>query len=234
MTREWLTLFPAMLAKVKYRRLSPIGRGALLHVLILAAFQTPEATWDDPDELRESLMLEGFPEGAFDELMALGWLELEDGAVIVHDWDAHQIAATLEVKRTWEAKRKREWRRKKKGTPSPEPLTPKKTSQPQPQDIGPGPVPDMSRTPKGWDEVVGEYQRLFGHVTEPKRLYLQNIISRWPAERVMEGLRQEQANGATRRDICGRLELGLQGGDRLAAAATMQLLEDRVAAEATA
>lgn len=232
MSREWLAVYTAMATKPKYRRLSPIGRGALLHTLILAGFQQPEATWRDPDELRESLELDGFPRGALDELVALGWLEHEDGVLTVHDWDAHQLAATKEAQRSWEAARKRDWRRTKRpNAPSPAPPTPTRQDT-TPQHIGPGHVPDMSGTP-GLVEVVEEYERLFGGATPGKVHYLSTIVQRWPStERVIEGLRYEQRNGATRKDICGRLEKGLSAGDKRAASQTMAMIEEKVAAMA--
>lgn len=232
MSREWSAVYAAMLTKPKYRRLTPMGRGGLLHVFLLAGFQSPEATWDDPDELRESLILEGFPAGIFDELLGLGWLELlPDGAVIVHDWDAHQLAATKEAQRAWERRRKQDWRRTKKApgaTPSPGPLTPTSHHN-TPQHIGPGHVTDMSGTP-GLDEVVGEYERLFGPASPGKVTYLRSILSRWPdAERVKKGLSIEQTNGATRKNICGRLEDGLSRGDKATATADYRAIEERVA-----
>ena len=150
MSREWAAVYSAMLTKPKYKRLSPMGRGALLHVFLLAGMQRPEATWD-PEELRETLILDGFPDGVYGELLGLRWLDLEDGKALLHDWDDHQYAATVEVKRTWEAARKREWRKKKRAadaSPSPAPLTPTRQDT-TPQDIGPGHVPDTERAGGG-------------------------------------------------------------------------------------
>lgn len=226
MTREWLAIYTAMVTKPKYRRLSPIGRGALLHTFILAGFQSPEATWSDPDELRESLMLDGFPEGAMDELIGLGWLEQDDGALVIHDWDQHQWAATITARRTWEAARKKEWRHRK-AAPSPAPLTPTEQHNTT-QHKGPGHVPDMSHTPSVDEVVVEEYRRLFGFPSEKKLIYLEDILARWNPERVMDGLRREQANGATRRDICGRLESGLKRGDKIRDEATYRMVTDRL------
>jgi hypothetical protein len=226
MSREWLAVYSAMVTKPKYRRLTPTGRGALLHVLILSAFQTPEAAWEDPEELREALHLEGFPAGAFDELMANGWLEVEDGAVVVHDWDQHQLAATKEAQKAWEAKRKRDWRRTKKVSPTP--LSKKTEQDTTPQHIGPGHVPDMSGTP-GLVEVVNEYERLYGPASAGKVGYLTTVVNRWPfPERVIEGLKTEQRRGATPKDICGRLEKGLKNGDQVTAASTLRVIEEGV------
>lgn len=243
MSREWAAVYSAMLTKPKYKRLSAMGRGALLHAFLLAGMQRPEATWD-PEELRETLILDGFPEGVYGELLGLGWLELEDGVALLHDWDEHQYAATLEVKRTWEAARKREWRKKKRevatvgfptvrgdqrpATPSPTPLTPETEHHNTPQDIGPGHVPDMSRTQVA-PEVVGVYEELFGPASPPKLQYLSNILRRWPADRVIAGLRVEHGLGATRKNICGRLEDGLSRKDKADAAATMRVIEGKVA-----
>lgn len=232
MSREWAAVYCAMLTKPKYKRLSPMGRGALLHVFLLAGMQRPEAAWD-PEELRETLILDGFPDGVYGELLGLGWLDLEDGMALLHDWDDHQYAATVEVKRTWEAARKREWRKKKRAataSPSPAPLTPNKTGHhSRPQDIGPGHVPDMSRTLP--EEVVVAYEDLFGGLTEAKSKYLASILRRWDPERIINGLQVEHSHGATRKDICGRLEEGLTRKDKADAAATMRLIEGKVAAQ---
>lgn len=233
MSREWLAVYTAMVTKPKYRRLSPMGRGGLLHVLILAAYQTPEATWDDSDELRESLILEGFPPRVYDELVGLGWLErLPDGAMAVHDWDAHQLAATREAQRAWERRRKQEWRRTKKSpapAPSPAPLTPTGHDTTTHHN-SPGHVPDMSGT-RGLDDVVGEYERLFGPATPAKVTYLNSILSKWPdPDRIKCGLAIEHGRGATRKNICGRLEDGLHAGDTRQASDAMRVIEGRVGA----
>ncbi|MEX2136219.1 MAG: hypothetical protein WEB29_04550 [Chloroflexota bacterium] len=226
MTRTWLAIYTAMLVRPKYQRLSPIGRGALLHVFMLAGFQSPEATWDDPEELRESLVLAGFPEGALDELIGLRWLQIEGGALVIHDWDEHQWAATIAARREWEAARKREWRHRK-AAPPPAPPTSQNNNNTT-QHKGPGHVPDMSQTPTV-NEVVGEYQRLFGFASEKKVAYLTSISSRWPVARILEGMQREQERGATARDICGRLEAGLKRGDKVAASATLAAISDHVA-----
>lgn len=92
MSREWMAIYSAMATKPRYRRLTPIGRGVLLQVFLLAGFQSPEATWDDREELREALTLEGFPAASLDELVGLGWLVEDDGALVIRDWDKHQRA----------------------------------------------------------------------------------------------------------------------------------------------
>jgi hypothetical protein len=122
-----------MVTKPKYRRLSAMGRGALLHVFLLACFQDPEAWWEDAEELRDALRLEGFPGGLYDELVAFGWLESTGSGVAVHDWDEHQWAADAEARRRWEANWKREWRRKRKGDASPPAPPLQRRGQPQPQ-----------------------------------------------------------------------------------------------------
>ena len=142
MSREWSAVYAAMLTKPRYRRLSPVGRGGLLHVILLAGFQDPEATWTDPDELRDAFRLDGFADGVIDELIGLGWLVAEDdGALVIRDWDKHQLAASAAIGRAYEARTKKEWRRKKR-TPSPTPLTPVTSHNQTPQDNG----QDMSRT----------------------------------------------------------------------------------------
>jgi hypothetical protein len=78
------------------------------------------------------------------------------------------------------------------------------------------------------DEVVAVYQRLFGFASEKKVVYLQDIVSRWDADRVMEGLRFEHGQGATRRDICGRLEAGLKRGDKHRDEAALKFITDHL------
>lgn len=228
MSREWSAVYSAMLTRPKFRRLSPIGRGALLQVFLLAGFQTPEATWDDPDGLREALELDGFPRGALDELIALGWLDQEDGALVIHDWDDHQQAATVEVRRTWEAARKREWRRKKKPPPSPAPLTPTEQDiTPQPQDNGRDmsrAVPDMSRTNgqgdggrEGLEEVRGVYFSLYHREpTQGAMSYFASLLDRAATPRVLKALRGEHAKDPNPRTLISRMQKGLELGSELA------------------
>lgn len=144
MSRDWLAIYSAIVTKPKYRNLSPVGRGALLHTLVLAGYQDPEATWDDPEELREALRLDGFPAGALDELIGLRWLDLEDGVLSVHGWDKHQLAASAAIGRAWEAASKKRWRRQKKSEEATD-----KTGQ------------DITRHNKGPD--------MSGHVPTPDR-----------------------------------------------------------------
>jgi hypothetical protein len=220
MSREWLAVYTAMVTKPKYRRLSPIGRGALLHVLILAGFQTPEATWN-PDELREALILDGFPDGALNELLGLGWLEHEDGALVIHDWDQHQWAATLAARRTWEAARKREWRHRK-ASPSPAPLTPTEKNITT-QHKGPGHVPDMSQTPNGGDgpsegmeEVVSLYRNLYHRPpSEGAWSWLASQVDAFGSERVWRALGAEHARNPSPKDLISRMEKGLRTGDQI-------------------
>jgi hypothetical protein len=114
MSREWLAVYAGILNKPKYRRLSPAGRGALLHLWTLASTQSPEATWDSRDELLDAFELEGFEAGSVDELIALRWLDIEpDGSFAVHDWDEWQMGASRAIRNAWEAKRLKTWRRAK-------------------------------------------------------------------------------------------------------------------------
>jgi hypothetical protein len=157
MSREWLALYCGILNKPKYRRLSPAGRGALLHLWALAGAQNPEATWDSRAELLDAFELEGFEAGNVDELIALRWLDLElDGTLTVHDWDVHQLAASKAIQTAYEAARKRTWRRTKIAPLPPTPSNPDTTGHDTTgQYIGPGHVPDKSRTgavfPKDYD-----------------------------------------------------------------------------------
>lgn len=148
MSREWLALYCGILNKPKYRLLSPAGRGALLHLWALAGAQSPEATWDSRDELLDVFELDGFEAGNVDELIALRWLDLEpDGTLTVHDWDVHQLAASKAIQTAYEAARKRTWRRTKVAPLPPTPSNPDRTGHDTTgQYIGPGRVPDTSRT----------------------------------------------------------------------------------------
>lgn len=219
MSRQWLALYLSMATRPKYRRLSAMGRGALLHVLLLAGFQEPEAWWEDAEDLRDALRLEGFPGGLYDELVGYGWLEPDGTGVGVHDWDAHQLAATAEAQRSWEARRKREWRRKKRpGSPAPPPFTEQdKTSH----DNGPGHEPDKSGTPvdggaplDDFDEVAEVYRELYHRgLSEKARAYLRSLTGRYGSGRVVRALRGEHARDPNTRTVIGRMDRGLRAGE---------------------
>jgi hypothetical protein len=162
MAREWFAVHASMLGKARYKRLSAAGRGGLMHTLILAAYQAPEATWPDPDDLRHSLAADGFPEGVYQELVDLGWLVIDDGAVIVGDWDRDQYATSAAIRRDWEASRKREWRLNKKKNDAPpngslHPPLPTETVTGNSDSYS---VPDMSRT-KTPEELLAKYANDF-------------------------------------------------------------------------
>jgi hypothetical protein len=228
MTRDWLAIYTAIYAKAKYKRLSPIGRGALLHTFVLAAFQVPEATWADSDELRESLVLDGFPGSCLDELIGLGWLETDGEALVIHDWDAHQFAAGRVAQREWEAARKREWRRHAKGV-SPEPSSPKPdlTRQPQPQDMtvspnvrdSPGHVRDTEGDGDG-TSGIGEVERLYRSLyhrapSEGAWAWLASQVDAFGPERVCRALAGEHSRNPSPRDLISRMEKGLKTGDQI-------------------
>lgn len=115
MSREWAAVPVRWLTTASYRRLTPIGRGALLHALLLAGQTNPEATWRDRAHLDELMDLEGYGPETTDELLRLGWLaEAEDGTVIVPSWDEIQWPVSKAILRAYEAARKREWRNRGK------------------------------------------------------------------------------------------------------------------------
>lgn len=127
MSRDWIAAYTAMLGKPKYRRTSPVAKGALLHVWLLAGQQAPEATWPHRGELAEILELDGFPPDVLDELLDRRWLDVDPaGRILVHDWDDHQLAATRAIGHAYEADRLRAWRRKKKadGPDDPDAVSP--------------------------------------------------------------------------------------------------------------
>ena len=114
MSRDWCAIYAAMLGRPKYRRLSVPARAALFHVWLLAGGQTPEATWPSRADLADMLELDGYPPAVVDELTDRRWLDIDPaGRVLVHDWDDHQLAATLAARRTYEADRKQDWRRRR-------------------------------------------------------------------------------------------------------------------------
>jgi hypothetical protein len=122
MSRDWFAGYVNMVRLPKYRHLSRAGRGALLHVWLLASMQAPEACWQSLAALSEMFVLDGFETSDLDELIALHWVDVEeDGAVVVHDWDEWQIAASRAIKNDWEARRLRQWRRSAKPSPAPSP-----------------------------------------------------------------------------------------------------------------
>ena len=149
---QWFAVYCVIVAKPKYRRLSPSGKGALLQMWALAAMQTPEAAWRSRGELLDALELDGFTDEDLESLIRLGWLDIEpDGTALVHDWDQWQIAASDAARRLWEASRKRSWRRQRRASsaPPPAPSSPQllitgedKTGVP----IRPVHVPDVSGT----------------------------------------------------------------------------------------
>ena len=146
MSRAYAAVFISILTRPKYRKLSPAGRGALLHLLALSGTQDPEATWDSRDDLLDSFELEGFDASHVDELIALRWLDLQaDGSLITHNWDVWQIAASADIRRKYEASRKQEWRRTQKPL-LPAPSSPERGGKDRLGKGSPGQVPDMSGT----------------------------------------------------------------------------------------
>jgi hypothetical protein len=219
-----------MVTKAKYRRLSPVGRGALLHTLILAGFQNPEAAWPDPEELRDALRLEGFPDGAYDELVALHWIEYEDGAAVLHDWDQHQLAATREAQREWERARKRKWRRSKKVSPNPP--SKKQDITPPPQHNSPGHGMDMSGTGNGdgggrqndLEQVRALYVGLYHRVpTQGATSYFASLLDGASVDRICKALASEHSRNPDPKTLISRMQKGLRLGDQLARSSSDRL-----------
>lgn len=138
MSRDWFAVYANIIVKPKYRRLSPATRGALVHIWALAGQQIPEATFDRW-ELEQTLDMDGWDGGAvhlgtpdgkavIDELVRWGWLDVDGDRLLVHDWDAHQFAATKRARDEFEADRKREWRRRRKETAPSLPPAPPSTN----------------------------------------------------------------------------------------------------------
>lgn len=120
MSREWYAVFGRLNRLPKFRRLSESAQLTLaVYVWGLAGDQVPEATWVSLDALAEQLALVGRARADVDELLAANWLEVTPGGGIgIHDWDAHQYAATAEIRRAYEADRKADWRLRKRADPS--------------------------------------------------------------------------------------------------------------------
>lgn len=112
-SRQWAAVHSPWLTKPAYRRLSPAGRGALLHVLLQAGMTTPEATWRDPAELAELMEYDGFAPDALAELIATGWLASTEDGLIVPSWDEMQWPASEAIRKRYEASRKADWRRRR-------------------------------------------------------------------------------------------------------------------------
>lgn len=199
--REWAAIYVAILRKPKYRRLSPAGRGALLHLWVNAGGRSPEACWPDRAALLEDFELDGFDASHIDELIALRWLDVEpNGSHVVHDWDEWQMAASLSVRREWEAARKREWRRTKRATsPAPPPQDSNNYNHSD-SNRSPVRVPDTSGTEVGgtkeptreplddettwspeWLPFIQEWHRRFRYPpTEAQRTALWPVIDARP------------------------------------------------------
>jgi hypothetical protein len=114
MSRDWLAVYPSLRDKPNYRRMTPAGRGCLLHVWMLGSSLGPdraEATWPNREELLDVLELDGFLASHLDELFRYHWLVEEDGAVVIRDWDKYQWAASQAIARAFEAERLRKWRK---------------------------------------------------------------------------------------------------------------------------
>jgi hypothetical protein len=145
MSRDWCAIYSAMLGKPKYRRLSVPARAALFHVWLLSGGQTPEATWTNRDELAEVLELDGFPPDVLEELVTRHWLDVDPaGRLLVHDWDDHQLAATVAARQAYERDRKQDWRRRHRVDDAPLPPDPSL------------PVPDITLQGTQQDRTVQE------------------------------------------------------------------------------
>jgi hypothetical protein len=145
MSRDWFAVYVGILTRPKYRRLSLVARAALFHIWCLAGGQRPEATWTSVEEFLDVLELDGYPAAAvYDELVERQWIEVDDdGRILVHDWDQHQLAATNAVRREYERDRKRDWRRAKPGV------------EPQSNPLPPAPPsPDITGSTQGQDTTT--------------------------------------------------------------------------------
>src|SRR4051794_17658813 len=104
MSRDWLAVTTRLIRTPKFRRLPASAQLSLVYVWALAGDQTPEATWPTPDDLADLLELHGRPRSDVDELVGARWLDqLDDGRIGAHDWDDHQLAASVAVRRAYEA-----------------------------------------------------------------------------------------------------------------------------------
>jgi hypothetical protein len=142
--RDWFAVYCRLPRTPKFARLNDAAKLTLLYTWALAGDETPEATWPSLDALAAILALYGRSRESLDSLVSAGWLEVDDSRVMVHDWDAHQLAATTEARRVYEADRKAEWRRRNAPpTPPFDRTSQDKTGVPK----RPGHVRDMSGTP---------------------------------------------------------------------------------------
>jgi hypothetical protein len=136
MSRDWFAVYSRILRLPKFRRLSHNAQLSLFYVWALAGDETPEARWLSLDHLAVLLEFYGHERSVADELASGGFLDLNDaGNVSVHDWDDHQLAATVSARRAWEAAYMRKWRREARASKSEQapppapPPQPSKTTQ---------------------------------------------------------------------------------------------------------
>jgi hypothetical protein len=123
--RDWYSVTCRLFRLPKFRRLTDDAQLALFYVWGIAGDETPEATWRTADDLVLALQVHGRNPvtlgDTIEELRAGGWLDaLEDGTIVVHDWDDAQFSASREIRNAWEATRKRTWRKTKAAPPSPD------------------------------------------------------------------------------------------------------------------
>jgi hypothetical protein len=116
-SRDWFAVYSRLLRLPKFRRLSHDAQLGLFYVWALAGDETPEATWPTIDHLAVLLEFYGHARSVGEELASGGFLDVNDfGNVSVHDWDDHQLAATVSARRKWEAVYMRKWRRERKAS----------------------------------------------------------------------------------------------------------------------
>lgn len=115
MSRDWIGVYSRIVRLPKFRKLPDAAQLTLVYTWLLAGDTEPEATWPSLETLGDVLVLTGRSADALVELVERRWLDVaEDGSVSVHDWDAHQYAATKAGKARWELHYMRKWRLAKK------------------------------------------------------------------------------------------------------------------------
>ena len=164
---------------------------------------------------------------AADALVSVNLWELREGGYQVHEYAEYQWSRErVLAERTANRERQARWRDEHGNGVTNGVSNGERNGRPIPI---PTPSPIPPTTPPPPPEVVEVYERLFGHVSEKKADYLSSISSRWPVERVIEGIKREHQLGATSKNIGGRLEAGLKAGDKREAAETLAAIEERIA-----
>jgi len=89
---NWLRLYHDVLDDPKVQRLDPGVFKIWINLLCLASRSEPRGTLPDPGDIAFALRIdEGAARAALDELLERGLVEVTDGGLAIHNWDARQF-----------------------------------------------------------------------------------------------------------------------------------------------